>query len=85
LAAMATDSRSVATTSSMERARISGSPMIMDNFVYGLTKKQTSPTRRLISLKTDPTGAIDQPVNPIKNSSRRVRPLARPTPRKSIT
>ena len=39
----------------------------MDNFVYGLTKKQTSPTSPLgYKSKTDPTGAIDQPVNPIK-------------------
>jgi len=40
---------------------------IMDNFVYGLTKKQTSPTSPIgYKSKTDPTGAIDQPVNPIK-------------------
>jgi 2-oxoglutarate ferredoxin oxidoreductase subunit beta len=41
--------------------------VIMDNCVYGLTKKQTSPTSPLgYKTKTDPTGAIDQPVNPIK-------------------
>jgi 2-oxoglutarate/2-oxoacid ferredoxin oxidoreductase subunit beta len=41
--------------------------VIMDNFVYGLTKKQTSPTSPIgYKSKTDPTGAIDQPVNPIK-------------------
>ncbi len=41
--------------------------VIMDNFVYGLTKKQTSPTSPIgFRSKTDPTGAIDQPVNPIK-------------------
>ena len=41
--------------------------VIMDNFVYGLTKKQTSPTSPIgFKSKTDPTGAIDQPVNPIK-------------------
>jgi 2-oxoglutarate ferredoxin oxidoreductase subunit beta len=41
--------------------------VIMDNFVYGLTKKQTSPTSPLgYRSKTDPTGAIDRPVNPIK-------------------
>ena len=41
--------------------------VIMDNFVYGLTKKQTSPTSPLgYKSKTDPAGAIDQPVNPIK-------------------
>src|SRR5258705_5088705 len=40
---------------------------IMDNFVYGLTKKQTSPTSPIgYRSKTDPTGAIDHPVNPIK-------------------
>ena len=41
--------------------------IIMDNFVYGLTKKQTSPTSPLgFKSKTDPGGAIDQPVNPMK-------------------
>ena len=41
--------------------------VIMDNFVYGLTKKQTSPTSPVgYKSKTDPSGAIDQPVNPIK-------------------
>ena len=41
--------------------------VIMDNFVYGLTKKQTSPTSPLgYKSKTDPAGAIDHPVNPIK-------------------
>ena len=41
--------------------------VIMDNSVYGLTKKQTSPTSPLgFKTKTDPTGAIDQPVNPMK-------------------
>ena len=41
--------------------------VIMDNFVYGLTKKQTSPTSPIgYRSKTDPIGAIDQPVNPIK-------------------
>lgn len=40
---------------------------IMDNFVYGLTKKQTSPTSPLgFKSKTDPTGAVDQPINPMK-------------------
>jgi 2-oxoglutarate ferredoxin oxidoreductase subunit beta len=39
----------------------------MDNFVYGLTKKQTSPTSPIgFKTKTDPTGAIDQPINPMK-------------------
>ena len=41
--------------------------VIMDNFVYGLTKKQTSPTSPLgFKSKTDPTGAIDHPINPMK-------------------
>ena len=39
----------------------------MDNFVYGLTKKQTSPTSPIgFKSKTDPQGAIDQPVNAMK-------------------
>jgi 2-oxoglutarate/2-oxoacid ferredoxin oxidoreductase subunit beta len=41
--------------------------VIMDNFVYGLTKKQTSPTSPIgFKTKTDPTGAIDQPINPMR-------------------
>src|SRR5258705_4036252 len=41
--------------------------VIMDNFVYGLTKKQTSPTSPLgFKSKTDPTGAIDYPIDPMK-------------------
>ena len=49
------------------RKNINLTYVIMDNFVYGLTKKQTSPTSPLgFKSKTDPTGAIDQPVNPIK-------------------
>lgn len=41
--------------------------VIMDNFVYGLTKNQTSPTTPVgRKSKTDPTGAIDQPINPMK-------------------
>jgi 2-oxoglutarate ferredoxin oxidoreductase subunit beta len=41
--------------------------VIMDNFVYGLTKKQTSPTSPLgFKSKTDVTGAIDQPINPMR-------------------
>src|ERR1700730_16627932 len=40
---------------------------IMDNFVYGLTHKQTSPTSPIgFKSKTDPTGASDMPVNPMK-------------------
>lgn len=41
--------------------------VIMDNSVYGLTKKQTSPTSPLgFKTKTDPMGAIDQPINPMR-------------------
>jgi 2-oxoglutarate ferredoxin oxidoreductase subunit beta len=41
--------------------------VIMDNFVYGLTKKQTSPTSPVgFKSKTDPTGALDHPINPMK-------------------
>jgi 2-oxoglutarate ferredoxin oxidoreductase subunit beta len=41
--------------------------IIMDNFVYGLTKKQTSPTSPFgFKTKTDPTGALDQPINPMR-------------------
>lgn len=41
--------------------------VVMDNFVYGLTKKQTSPTSpKGFKSKTDPTGAIDEPINPMK-------------------
>src|SRR6476469_8347744 len=49
------------------RKNINLTYFIMDNFVYGLTKKQTSPTSPIgFKSKTDPTGAIDQPVNPMK-------------------
>jgi 2-oxoglutarate ferredoxin oxidoreductase subunit beta len=41
----------------------------MDNWVYGLTKKQTSPTSPLgFKSKTDVWGAIDKPVNPVKQA-----------------
>lgn len=41
--------------------------VIMDNEVYGLTKKQTSPTTPLgFKSKTDPTGSVDLPINPMK-------------------
>ena len=40
---------------------------VMDNWVYGLTKKQTSPTSPLgFKSKTDPRGAVDHPINPMK-------------------
>jgi 2-oxoglutarate ferredoxin oxidoreductase subunit beta len=41
----------------------------MDNQVYGLTKKQTSPTSPLgFKSKTDTWGAVDYPVNPVKQA-----------------
>lgn len=41
--------------------------VIMDNFVYGLTKKQTSPTSPLgFKSRTDVWGVRDHPVNPMK-------------------
>lgn len=43
--------------------------VVMDNWVYGLTKKQTSPTSPLgFKSKTDMWGAIDQPINPCKQA-----------------
>jgi 2-oxoglutarate/2-oxoacid ferredoxin oxidoreductase subunit beta len=41
--------------------------LIMDNTVYGMTKMQTSPTspKGFVS-KTDPMGAVDEPINPMK-------------------
>ena len=49
------------------RKNINLTYIIMDNSVYGLTKKQTSPTSPIgFKSKTDPTGAIDQPVNPMR-------------------
>ncbi len=41
--------------------------VIMDNFVYGLTKNQTSPTTpQGRKSKTDPQGGFDRPINPMK-------------------
>jgi 2-oxoglutarate ferredoxin oxidoreductase subunit beta len=43
--------------------------VVMDNWVYGLTKKQTSPTSPLgFKSKTDTWGAVDYPINPIKQA-----------------
>lgn len=43
--------------------------VVMDNEVYGLTKKQTSPTSRTgFRSKTDLWGAVDQPINPLKQA-----------------
>src|ERR1041385_475012 len=49
------------------RKNIKMTYVIMDNFVYGLTKKQTSPTSPIgFKSKTDTWGALDQPINPMK-------------------
>lgn len=49
------------------RKNINLTYVIMDNFVYGLTKKQTSPTSpEGFKSKTDPLGAMDRPINPMK-------------------
>src|SRR5690606_31056781 len=41
--------------------------VIMHDFVYGLTKQQTSPTSPVgCKSKTDHTGAIDQPIHPMR-------------------
>lgn len=43
--------------------------VVMDNWVYGLTKKQTSPTSPPgFKSKTDVWGAMDQPINPMKQA-----------------
>jgi 2-oxoglutarate ferredoxin oxidoreductase subunit beta len=49
------------------RKNIKMTYVIMDNWVYGLTKKQTSPTSPLgFKSKTDIWGAVDHPINPMK-------------------
>jgi 2-oxoglutarate ferredoxin oxidoreductase subunit beta len=49
------------------RKNIKMTYVVMDNWVYGLTKKQTSPTSPLgFKSKTDVWGAVDQPINPMK-------------------
>ena len=51
------------------RRNINLTYVVMDNWVYGLTKKQTSPTSPLgFKSKTDAWGAIDQPINPMKQA-----------------
>jgi len=43
--------------------------VVMDNQVYGLTKKQTSPTSPVgFKSKTDTWGAVDYPINPMKQA-----------------
>lgn len=49
------------------RRNIKMTYVIMDNNVYGLTKKQTSPTSPLgFRSKTDVGGSVDYPINPMK-------------------
>jgi len=49
------------------RKNIKMTYVIMDNWVYGLTKKQTSPTSPPgFKSKTDIWGSMDQPINPMK-------------------
>ena len=49
------------------RKNIKMTYVIMDNQVYGLTKKQTSPTSPIgFKSKTDLAGAMDRPINPMK-------------------
>ncbi|MDB6019598.1 MAG: korB [Pedosphaera sp.] len=51
------------------RKNIKMTYVVMDNWVYGLTKKQTSPTSPIgFKSKTDITGAMDQPINPMKQA-----------------
>jgi 2-oxoglutarate ferredoxin oxidoreductase subunit beta len=51
------------------RKNIKMTLVCMDNWVYGLTKKQTSPTSPLgFKSKTDIWGAVDQPINPMKQA-----------------
>jgi 2-oxoglutarate ferredoxin oxidoreductase subunit beta len=51
------------------RKNIKMTYVVMDNWVYGLTKKQTSPTSPLgFKSKTDQWGAVDHPINPMKQA-----------------
>src|SRR5881296_3627660 len=51
------------------RKNVKLSYVVMDNWVYGLTKKQTSPTSPLgFKSKTDTAGAVDYPINPMKQA-----------------
>jgi 2-oxoglutarate/2-oxoacid ferredoxin oxidoreductase subunit beta len=51
------------------RKNIKMTCVAMDNWVYGLTKKQTSPTSPLgFKSKTDIWGAVDYPINPLKQA-----------------
>src|SRR5258705_5389322 len=51
------------------RKNIKMTYLVMDNWVYGLTKKKTSPTSPLgFKSKTDTWGAVDHPINPMKQA-----------------
>ena len=51
------------------RKNITLTCVAMDNQVYGLTKKQTSPTSPIgFKSKTDVAGAVDYPINPVKQA-----------------
>lgn len=51
------------------RKNVKMTVLVMDNQVYGLTKKQTSPTSPIgFKSKTDTWGAVDQPINPLKQA-----------------
>lgn len=51
------------------RKNIKMTYVVMDNFVYGLTKKQTSPTSPIgFKSKTDTWGSTDRPINPMKQA-----------------
>lgn len=51
------------------RKNIKMTYVVMDNFVYGLTKKQTSPTSPIgFKSKTDIWGSTDRPINPLKQA-----------------
>ena len=66
------------------RKNIKLSLVVMDNWVYGLTKKQTSPTSPLgFKSKTDQWGAVEQPINPLKqaiSAGATLTVIARPLP-----
>jgi 2-oxoglutarate ferredoxin oxidoreductase subunit beta len=51
------------------RKNIKMTYVVMDNQVYGLTKKQTSPTSPMgFKSKTDIWGSSDRPINPVKQA-----------------
>lgn len=51
------------------RKNIKMTYVVMDNWVYGLTKKQTSPTSPIgFKSKTDQWGSVDYPINPMKQA-----------------